>query len=130
MKSATHPDGVDMSHPENQDTAVFVQTNILCEILNMSKARSNCNTSELIISAANDKINSSSLPVLSNEEYKTLLHLDFSSSKYQRALPGFIALYQGMTIIFIYYKIECYISFWCIFQPEFKNALKWCITMS
>ena len=97
IKSASHPDGVDMSGPENQNAAVIVQTNIIREILNMSKARSNCDNSELVICAANDKINSST--VLTEEDYKMLLRLDFSSSKYQRALPGFIPLYPGMPVI-------------------------------
>ena len=97
IKSASHPDGVDMSGPENQNAAVIVQTNVLREVLNMSKARSNCDNSELVICATNDKINSSA--VLSGEDYKMLLRLDFSSSKYQRALPGFIPLYLGMPVI-------------------------------
>jgi hypothetical protein len=98
IKSASHPDGVDMSAPENQGAAVIVQTNILREVLNMSKARSNCDSTELVICAANNKINHSST-ALSSEDYKMLLHLDFSSSKYQQALPGFIPLYPGMPVI-------------------------------
>jgi len=97
IKSAMKPDGIDMSAPENQDAAVIVQTNILRQVLNMSKAQSNSANSELFICAANDKMNTS-VP-LSSEDYKRLLYLDFSSSKYQRALPGFIPLYPDMPVI-------------------------------
>jgi len=99
IRSATHPNGIDMSTSDNQGAAIIVKTNIMRQILNVSKARSNCaqNNQNLEICAANDTVQSDIL--LTNVEYGTLLKLDFSSSKYQKALPGFISLYIGMPVI-------------------------------
>lgn len=100
MKSASRPDGVDMGNVENCDAAVIVNTNLLREVLNMEKARSVCSQSaepELVICAARDVPSSSN--VLSKEEHEQILRINFSSSKHQGSLPGFLPLFVGMPVI-------------------------------
>ena len=99
MKSISRPDGVDMGIAENHDAAVIVNTNLLREVLNIEKARSVCyqNGDKLVFCAARD-IPSSSY-VLSRVEHEQILRINFSSSKHQGSLPGFLPLFVGMPVI-------------------------------
>jgi hypothetical protein len=66
----------------------------------MEKARSVCSQSaepELVLCAAHDVPSSSN--VLSKEELEQILRINFSSSKHQGSLPGFLPLYIGMPVI-------------------------------
>jgi ATP-dependent exoDNAse (exonuclease V) alpha subunit len=66
----------------------------------MEKARSSCNPTgpDLILCAARD-IPSSTQASLSRNETQQILRCNFSSSKNQGALPGFVPLFIGMPII-------------------------------
>ena len=99
MKSVNCPDGVDMGLAENQDAAMIVNTNHLREVLNVEKARSVCSHTgnDLLLCAAQD-IPSEQI-VLSKLEHEQLLRINFSSSKYQGSLPGYLPLYVDMPVI-------------------------------
>ena len=103
IKSCDHPQGIDMGDNENSDASVIVNTNLLHEILNMEKAWASCTstdnmTPELIVCAAYDVSPSGHIP-LSWKEADQILHTNFSSSKNQGALPGFVPLFIGMPVI-------------------------------
>lgn len=97
IKSASNPQGIDMSSSENERGVVLVQTNSMRQTINMMKAKSTCTSQDLLMCAANDKIDHKI--TLSGDEYQKLLHLDFASAKFQRSLPGFLPLYIGMPVI-------------------------------
>ena len=103
IKSPNNTHGVDMGAPENLHAAAIVKTNALREVLNTLKAKANCSQNsidqspELVICGAHDVVKN--LPTLEDHEYKSLLQLDFSHSKLQRSLPGFLTLYIGMPVI-------------------------------
>jgi hypothetical protein len=99
MKSTARPDGIDMGTAENCDAAAIVNTNLLREVLNMEKARSVCSQTgdKLVLCAARDI--PSSPDVLSRVELEQILRINFSSSKHQGALPGFLPLFVGMPVI-------------------------------
>ena len=103
MKSATCPNGVDMGIAENRDAAMIVNTNHLREILNVEKARSMCSHTgnSLFLCAARDfpSESESSCFALSKKEHEQILRINFSSSKHQGSLPGFLPLYVGMPVI-------------------------------
>ena len=98
IRSAMNEQGVDMGSPEEKNAVSIVDTNAIREILNIRKAHSICTESghTLIMSAAIDKCSSTSL---SNAERHQLLNMDFSSSKLNQNLPGFIPLFINMPII-------------------------------
>lgn len=99
-ESATLPEGIDMGDMENSSAAVIVNTNLVREVLNMEKARSSCSSTgqKLILCAAQDIPPSIHTP-LSRIEVEQILRTNFSSSKNQGALPGFVPLYIGMPVI-------------------------------
>src|SRR6267378_3676390 len=92
-----------MGSDKNSCASMIVNTNLLREVLNMEKAHASCNSSEnisheLILCAAYDIPPAGHLP-LSSTEAQQILRTNFSSSKNQGALPGFVPLFIGMPII-------------------------------
>jgi len=103
IKSSTNPEGIDMGDNENSSASIIVNTNLLRETLNMEKACALCSSSEkndpeLIICAAEDILPSGHIP-LTQSEANQILHTNFSSSKNQGSLPGFVPLFIGMPVI-------------------------------
>lgn len=74
MKSACHPEGIDMGKKENSCAAIIVNTNLLWEALNMEKAHSltNCTGPNLILCAAHDIPPSTQNPLSLNEAEQIL----------------------------------------------------------
>jgi len=104
IKSANNPEGIDMGNHDNLKATAIVQTNALREVINISKAQANCTSlesssslPELVVCGSNDVVKG--LIDLEPSDYKDLLHLDFTSSKIQRSLPGFVSLYIGMPVV-------------------------------
>lgn len=97
IKSSMYPEGVDMGNEENSTASMIVNTNLLREVLKSCASSENIGP-ELILCAAYDIPPSGHLP-LSLTEAHQILRTNFSSSKNQGALPGFVPLFVGMPVI-------------------------------
>jgi hypothetical protein len=85
-----------MSAGENTNATAIVATNLLCQAINMRKAKANCSDDQLILCAAMDTGNGD---VISQPSRSDLLNVDVSKLGSEGALPGFIPLYNGMPVI-------------------------------
>jgi hypothetical protein len=96
IRSANHPEGVDMGDEENWEAAAIVTTNALREILNAHKADIACADSQtLVVCGALDKASRE----LTYSERSDLLRLNVTALKSSSSLPGHIPLYEGMPVI-------------------------------
>jgi hypothetical protein len=96
IKGVSNPTGVDMGSPDNISAAAIVSTNCMQEILNARKSHTE-GGEHILICASND-IAPSTIE-MTKETCEALLKLDFSSSKFQGGLPGFIPLYESMPVV-------------------------------
>jgi hypothetical protein len=104
IKSAEHPEGIDMSQPPYNDAVAIVSTNLLRETINMKKATANCqNTEKLTVCAADDTIEGYTL---TESAHSHLLRMDISHFTNDGALPGLLPLYEGMPVILRYKNIS------------------------
>jgi len=98
VKSVTNDNGMDMGKPDNFSVAAIVRTNLLRETLNHKKAVANCTKGnrQLTMCAALDRCTTR---ILNRHDCEQLLNLNITSSKLQKALPGFVPVYVGMPVV-------------------------------
>jgi len=96
VRSASNPGGIDMSCAVNVNATAIVMTNETREMLNLHKAVAvSGGEQRLTICAAHDK----SSRELSPLERRYLLQLNVTAIKSSQALPGQLALFEGMPVV-------------------------------
>ena len=88
-----------MSIDGNDEACAIVNTNLLCETINVKKANAICSSEhspQLTLCAAHDQISPKpDRPDL----FEDVLNFDLSTLTSMGSLPGFVPLYVGMPII-------------------------------
>lgn len=97
IKSFEHPGGIDMSTAENRDATAIVRTNLVRQAINNSKSRAETarNPASLVLCAAYDTIKKKP----AEGHIKTRLLKANMSKDSEKALPGYVPLYNGMPVI-------------------------------
>jgi hypothetical protein len=106
IKSTENMDGVGMSTADKSNATAIVSTNLLQESINAHKAHANCtgpSSPTLITCAAQDNI---LCGPCSGETIKRLLNMNMFKLIANGALPGYIPLYKGMSVILCHQNIS------------------------
>ena len=102
MRSKANEGGIDMRHELRYNACAIVNTNCLCENINLRKARVNTETmseQKLLISC--HALDSIELNDVDTKEMQSLLYLDTTalSGLGEGSLPGILLFYIGMPVI-------------------------------
>ncbi len=102
IKSEENSDGIDMSAEPYINCTVIVARNVKRIAINFQKSKSQAIrlSRTIIYVAAHDISNKKTVPNFQTHKCReTLLKMDISKHLNEKALPGYIALYDGMPVI-------------------------------